>query len=126
MKKLTILLLIFSSSLFSKEFRIVQIDKTFMNNLTDDQINKVFDDPTIEENFKLTTLEAKIGDTLHFENRDEVNHNVSGVVNDKKIFDVQLQKPGKENDKTIKIKSKGEYTVKCAIHPKMKIKIKVD
>ena len=115
-----------TSSSFAKEFRIVQIDKTFMDNLTEKQIEDVFDDPTIEENHKLFKIEAKVGDTLHFENRDEVNHNVSGSVDDTKVFDVKLQKPGKANDKTITLKDKGEYTVKCAIHPKMKITIKVD
>jgi plastocyanin len=45
---------------------------------------------------------------------------------EKVLFDVKLQEPGKVNDRKIEFKEAGDYTIQCAIHPKMKIKVTVD
>lgn len=122
----TLILFFQTQSLYSKTINIVQIDKTFMKNLTQEQLDKVFDDPSIEEENKIEELELKLGDKINFLNRDEVSHNVNGKIDGEKEFDVKLQRPGIKNDKIIELTKKGEYEIQCAIHPKMKIKLKVD
>lgn len=117
---------LFSLSVTAKEIRMVQADKTFLGNITDKEAAEVYDNPEIEEKNKVETINAKVGDTINFINRDEVAHNVSGSLNQKIDFDVKLQEPGAANDRKINLTKAGEYTIQCAIHPKMKFKIKVD
>lgn len=124
--KIFIFLTLISFSTFSKEIRMVQSDKTFLGDITDAQASEAFDNPLIEKKHKVESLEAKVGDTINFVNRDEVAHNVSGNATGKVLFDVKLQEPGPANDRKITLKEKGEFTIQCAIHPKMKIKVKVD
>lgn len=119
-------LLVFSGNSIAKIIRMVQVDKTFMGDITDEQAQKAFDDPSIEEKYKVTEIKAKRGDTIEFLNRDEVAHNVSGSNSEKVVFDVKLQEPGKANDRKIEFKNSGDYTIQCAIHPKMKLKVTVD
>ncbi len=119
-------LLFLSFPLCAKEIRLVQVDKTFMGDITDAQAEEAFDNPKIEEKHKVESMSAKVGDKIKFVNRDEVAHNVSGTIENKTEFDVKLQEPGIKNDRVIDITKKGEYTIQCAIHPKMKLKIKVD
>lgn len=124
--KVLILILFFSFSVQAETIRLVQAGKTFLGDITDEQANVAYDDPTIEEKYKVVELKIKTGDTLVFANRDEVSHNVSAKSGDDVLFNVDLQRPGKKNDKEIVIDKKGEYEIKCAIHPKMMIKLKVD
>lgn len=121
-----ILLVLLSHSLFAAEIRMVQVDKTFMGDITDTQASEAFDNPAIEEKHKVESMSAKVGDKIKFINRDEVAHNVSGMIQDKTEFDVKLQEPGPKNDRVMELSKKGEYVIQCAIHPKMKLKIKVD
>lgn len=122
-----ILFFSFMTSLaFSAEVNIYQVDKVFLKDISEEQAAKVFDDFSIEENYKVEEMELKVGDTINFLNRDDSRHNVNGKVDGKKVFDVKIQNPGKSNDKSITLKSKGEYEIKCMIHPKMKIKVKVN
>lgn len=68
---------------------------------------------------------AKVGDTITFTNEDTVTHNViakDGSGTD--VFEVPKQEPGEKQ--TIELKSAGDITVRCAFHPKMKLKIKVE
>ncbi len=123
---LSIFLVLFTSVVFGKEIRMVQSDITFLGDITDAQANEAFDNPIIEKKHKVETLEVKVGDTIKFINRDEVAHNVSGSSKGKVLFDVKLQEPGAVNDRKIVLKEKGEITIQCAIHPKMKIKVKID
>ncbi|MES2527726.1 MAG: plastocyanin/azurin family copper-binding protein [Bdellovibrionota bacterium] len=125
MKFLSLLLLI-SFAAEAKNIKLVQGGKTFLSNVTDDQAANAYDDPQIEEKYKVEELSAKVGDEITFQNRDEVAHNVSGSKSDKVTFDVKLQEPGKANDRNIKLTDKGDYVIQCAIHPKMKIKLKVE
>lgn len=121
-----LLLLFFISLAEAKSIRMVQGGKTFLGDVTDAQAQAAYDDPEIEEKHKIENLTLKVGDEISFHNRDEVSHNVSGLVGEKVLFDVKLQDPGKANDRNVKITEKGEFTIQCAIHPKMKIKVKVD
>lgn len=107
-------------------FRMVQVDKTFMGDISDEVAAQAYDNPSIEEKHKTTLMKAKVGDTILFVNRDEVTHNVNGKINNQQVFDVKLQDPGVKNDRKIEITKKGEYVIQCAIHPKMKLTIKVD
>lgn len=124
--KFAILSILISFSALAKDIRMVQSDKTFLGDITDAQAAEAFDNPMIEKKHKVETLEAKVGDNINFINRDEVAHNVSGMASGKVLFDVKLQEPGVANDRKIPLKEKGEFTIQCAIHPKMKIKVKVD
>lgn len=121
-----LLVFIFLSFAEAKSIRMVQGGKTFLGDVTDAQAAAAYDDPEIEEKHKVESFSAKVGDEITFYNRDDVSHNVSGSIKEKVIFDVKLQEPGKANDRTVKFNEKGEYTIQCAIHPKMKIKVKVD
>ncbi|MBC7712112.1 MAG: hypothetical protein H7177_02165 [Rhizobacter sp.] len=126
MKTCLILLLTFSAVTHAEVFRMVQADKTFLGNITDKEAAAASDDNDFEEKHKIENLNVKVGDSIQFINRDEVSHNVSGWVNEKNIFDVKIQAPGATNDRVIELKTKGEYIIQCAIHPKMKIKLKVE
>lgn len=123
MRNLFLIMLFTSSVAFGAEISIVQVDKVFMKGITDEQAEQVWDDPEIEGKYKIEKIEANVGDTLIFKNRDEARHNVSGKLNSKEAFDVKLQEPGKANDRSIKLEKAGEYTVNCIIHPKMKFKV---
>lgn len=123
MRNLFLIMLFTSSGAFGAEISIVQVDKVFMNGITDEQAEQVWDDPEIEEKYKIEKIEANVGDTLIFKNRDEARHNVNGKLNSKEAFDVKLQEPGIVNDRAIKLEKAGEYTVNCVIHPKMKFKV---
>lgn len=125
MKLLLLALLLLPALAHAKKHRIVQVDKTFLGDITDQQAQSAFEDPTIEETHKVETLDAAVGDTIEFANRDEVNHNVSAAVDGATVFDVKLQAPGKAQDRSIELKRKGDYSIQCAIHPKMKIKLRV-
>ncbi len=126
MKFSLILFLILSCTAYAKSIRMVQADKVFLGDVTDQQALEAYEDPSIEEKNKVEKISAKIGDTIEFANRDEVNHNVSGTFGGVKVFDVKLQAPGKTNDRSVLLTKKGEYYIQCAIHPKMKFKVTVD
>lgn len=110
----------------AKGLRMVQADKVFLGDITDEQALATFEDPTIEERFEVKELKASVGDTLVFANRDEVGHNVSGTIAGATVFDVKLQEPGKANDRSVTLTKPGVYEIQCAIHPKMKFKVTVD
>ncbi len=120
-----ILLSLLLATAEAKVIKMVQGGKTFLGSVTDAEAAAAYDDPQIEEKYKVETLNAKVGDEIIFQNRDEVSHNVSGAKDKKVVFDVKLQEPGVKNDRQIKLSEKGDYTIQCAIHPKMQIKLKV-
>lgn len=121
--KIPILLITFSLS--AKDIVMVQSDKTFLGDIPPEKVKELWDNPLIEKEFKVKEISLKVGDGIIFKNRDEVSHNVSGKISDEMVFDVTLQEPGKSNDRKIVLKRKGVYTVQCAIHPKMKLKVDV-
>jgi|GEM_PF-2249884 len=126
MNYLFAIVLVICASAHAKTIRMVQADKVFLGDITDAQAQAAFEDPSIEEAHQVKLIDAKVGDTLEFANRDEVNHNVSGTLGATKVFDVKLQAPGKANDRSVELTKKGVYDIQCAIHPKMKFKVKVD
>lgn len=73
--------------------------------------------------FSKKELRIKKGDTIHFTNQDPFFHNVYSM-SDPASFD--LGSYAKGQSKSVQFKKKGDVIVQCAIHPFMKIKIKVE
>ena len=126
MLKMIGVLLLLMSIAYAKEINIVQVGKTFTKGISDKTASKILDDPDLEDRYKVDSITIKQGDVLNFANRDEGSHNVRAISGDEEIFDVKLQRPGMKNDKKITLSNKGEFEVKCRIHPKMKMKVKVE
>ena len=72
--------------------------------------------------FDPDTLMVKKGQTVTFENHDPFSHNVYSTTPGL-AFDLRTQSPGKSSDVTFD--KSGEVQVQCAIHPTMKMTIKV-
>ena len=77
------------------------------------QSNKQFNPPV---------LTIKKGQTITFQNQDPFAHNVFSMTPGLE-FDLKTQPPGKTSD--ITFGKAGEVTVQCAIHPTMKMTVKV-
>lgn len=78
-----------------------------------------------QKNKEFTTKEITIkqGDVVRFKNEDPFFHNVFSL-SDAKFFDLGSFPQGEHKD--VKFEEKGEVEVECAIHPNMKMKIKVE
>ncbi len=64
-------------------------------------------------------VSAAAGDTIVFVNKDSFTHNLYSKKGQK--FDSGVMKPGDVYKLAVK---GGKFTVRCAIHPKMKLKVK--
>lgn len=78
-----------------------------------DQKNKKFDRDEVT---------VKKGDTITFVNDDPFTHNVYSETPGM-AFDLKVQAPGKTS--TVTFDTAGEALIECAIHPAMKLKVKV-
>jgi plastocyanin len=96
-----------SLSAFADEIKIVQKEKTFLKDGSD----------------AVTTLNVKVGDKIVFVNQDNVTHNVYSK-DGGNAFEIAKQEPGQE--KAIEFKEAGTAKIRCAIHPKMKVEVKVE
>lgn len=76
-----------------------------------------------DKQFSRTVVHVKEGDKLVFKNQDDVVHNLYSVSPGTK-FGSYTQQPGQTTPVTVA--SEGEFEVQCAIHPKMKLTVKVD
>ena len=72
--------------------------------------------------FSKSELAIKVGDVVVFENDDNVAHNVMSNTEGNK-FNLGLIKPGSATPVTFK--TPGDVKIICAIHPSMKLTIKV-
>ncbi len=72
--------------------------------------------------FSQDKVSLSAGQSILFVNDDTVAHNVYAIVKGKKQ-DLGLQKPSEEGG--ITFDNAGTYRVRCAIHPKMKMLVKV-
>ena len=77
------------------------------------QEDKKFSDPEVT---------IKAGQSVIFANKDPITHNVYSKTPGMS-FDLKTQKPGESSE--VKFDHAGESEVQCAIHPQMKMKIKV-
>jgi plastocyanin len=73
--------------------------------------------------FSQTSLDIKPGDTVRYHNQDDVTHNLMVLGPDGEPQDEGLQRPGATVTKTFQ--QTGTFEVRCAIHPKMKMVVKV-
>ena len=74
--------------------------------------------------FDMDAATIKAGETITFTNNDDAMHNLQVVNAEGAVGDKGLQKPGQ--DIKAKFAKAGSYTVRCALHPKMKMKVKVE
>jgi plastocyanin len=73
--------------------------------------------------FSPKVVTAKIGDTVVFLNDDRFAHNLFSESKGFE-FDVRKQMPGDRH--TMTLERKGTFEVRCAIHPRMRMKITVE
>ena len=72
--------------------------------------------------FSAVDLEVKVGEAVEFKNDDDVSHNVFSV-SKVQPFNTKVQKPG--SSAAVTFANEGVVEVRCAIHPQMKLMIKV-
>ena len=77
----------------------------------------------VRQRFSLSKISILSGDVVNYINHDDVQHNIHIFGSDGSDIDRGLQNPGQ----TIvqKFDKIGEYTVRCSIHQKMKMKVDV-
>jgi len=74
--------------------------------------------------FSVAAIAVKAGDAVHFHNRDDVTHNLHVFDPGGDEEDKGLQKAGETVNEIFA--KPGEYVVRCAIHPRMKMTVKVE
>jgi plastocyanin len=75
------------------------------------------------QQFAPVELKVRAGDQVVFRNDDDVTHNVFSNT-EGSAFNVKLQEPGSKNP--VAFERAGVVEVRCAIHPKMKLRIVVE
>jgi plastocyanin len=75
-----------------------------------------------DKKFSEAEVTVKRGQTITFTNKDPVTHNVYSKT-PSMGFDLRIQKPGQSSE--VQFDTVGEADVLCAIHPQMKMKVKV-
>ena len=75
-----------------------------------------------DQKFSETEVAIKSGQSVIFSNKDPITPNVYSKTPGMS-FDLKTQKPGESSE--VKFDHAGESEVQCAIHPQMKMKIKV-
>jgi plastocyanin len=78
----------------------------------------------VNQKFSVSSAEIKTGDSLKFTNHDDVSHNINVIDDDGNAEDQGIQKPGEVISKTFD--KAGKFEIRCAIHPRMKMSVKVD
>lgn len=72
--------------------------------------------------FSVRQVSVKIGDPVTFVNHDSVTHNVYSETKGLE-FEIELQAPGQST--TIRFLEPGVAEIECAIHPHMKLQVRV-
>jgi len=72
--------------------------------------------------FSETTVTIKRGQSVTFDNKDPITHNVYSQTPGM-AFDLKTQHPGESS--TVTFDNAGTADVQCAIHPQMKMKVVV-
>ena len=75
-----------------------------------------------DKKFSEAEVTIKAGQSVVFANKDPITHNVYSKTPGMS-FDLRTQKAGESSE--VKFDHAGESDVQCAIHPQMKMKIKV-
>lgn len=124
MNKIIIFLLTFYSLVIQgAEHNIYQLGKTFTPQLSEKGLEELKNSrgnyvSRKVKKVKLKLIKIKSGDTISFHNKDTVVHNVFG-----NGFNFHQ---GKESINKKTFKKKGTRVIRCAIHPKMKLKVVVE
>ena len=95
-----------SSFAFGTTHKISQKDKEFQ-----------------QDGKKIEEIKIKVGDEIDFANDDKTPHNVFSMDKEHK-FNLKIQKPNSSTKH--KFEKAGPATVRCAIHPKMKLKVIIE
>ena len=69
--------------------------------------------------FSEKSVALNLGDTLTFQNHDDVTHNINVINDDDEATDLGLQKPG--TNLVYKFDKAGRFKIRCSIHPSMKM-----
>ena len=77
----------------------------------------------VGQKFSQATLALPRGDAVRFVNHDDVTHNINVIDEDDNALDKGLQKPGESIEQLFD--KAGKFTVRCSIHPKMKMTVAV-
>ena len=72
--------------------------------------------------FSTAAVTVKTGDMITFVNDDAAMHNVYSLT-EGFTFDLGGQSPGEET--TVRLSKPGVIEIRCAIHPKMKLQVRV-
>ncbi|MGH7263306.1 MAG: cupredoxin domain-containing protein [Candidatus Rokuibacteriota bacterium] len=73
--------------------------------------------------FSPSDVTVSAGDTLVFVNADTVRHNVHSPT-EGFVFDLDIQRPGQAD--RLPVRKRGAFDVLCHIHPKMKLRVRVE
>jgi plastocyanin len=76
-----------------------------------------------DKSFAQPEITIRSGDRVVFRNQDTVVHNIFSV-SPGFAFEIKTQLPGQSTDQ--RFTGKGEAEVRCAIHPQMKLLVKVE
>ena len=76
----------------------------------------------VDRQFATAEIDARVDDTIEFVNDDMVAHNIFSR-STAQPFDLGAQRPGESLH--IRLAAPGELKVECAIHPKMRLTIRV-
>ncbi len=74
--------------------------------------------------FEPAEITIQAGDSIVFKNEDTVTHNMFSRTEGNE-FNLKMQKPGEVKD-PVTLNEKGTTTIRCAIHPKMKLTVNVE
>lgn len=76
------------------------------------------------QQFSKKTLGIRVGDTIRYQNGDDAIHNINVIDAADLTRDMGLQKPGENID--VLFDKAGKFTVRCSIHPKMKMVVSAE
>lgn len=75
----------------------------------------------VGQQFSKKSLSVHVGDKVLYQNGDDAIHNVNIIDAADLTRDMGLQKPGEQIE--VLFDKAGKFTVRCSIHPKMKMTV---
>ena len=107
MKIVTSMLIVFSA--------LVVVYPAAAADVAVDQVGQKFDPHSVT---------IKVGDSIKFLNNDDVDHNITLIDSGGVAEDRGIQKPG--TIIPVRFSAAGEFLVRCSMHPRMKMQVKVE
>lgn len=115
----TVIVTILCGTTHAADVVLLQAGKTFVKGVDEAKAKSIADNREEIKKYAFDELKIKAGDNVEFVNSDSVKHNVYL----EETFNF-VQPPGSKDKH--QFKKTGNYDVRCAIHPKMKIKVTVE